>query len=392
MGEKKKAYINHEMLIWARSNTPFESTIDVQKRLKIDASKIDKWENGEEYPSITDAKKLASLYKMPFAAFYLTDIPGKEPHPYTDRRTCNDTIYKETSYALWSEVERIIGNRDEMLQFTEDEESFNYESVPTINQNCSISKIAEVIGKYLEINPPFKNKTAYGGNSFKYYRSVLESKGIFVAQVTGVSLEEMKGLSVFYEKFPIIAVNNKDYDRSKTFSIMHEMAHLVRRSSSLCLIDFDERNDEEEKLCDSIAAEVLMPEKAFASIVNKYHVTDGWDEECLKSIADKFGVSVFSVIRRLPEVGFISRNEYFHLYGEYSDAFEKKQKEIDANKESKNNYIPYYAKYLNKEGYLYTKTIMSAYSRGTITYGELCNVLNVSSLHIGKMERAVMFV
>lgn len=66
MAAKKYAYVNHEMLVWARSTTPFETTKDVQEKTNIAASKIDAWETGEEYPSITEAKKLANLYKLPF--------------------------------------------------------------------------------------------------------------------------------------------------------------------------------------------------------------------------------------------------------------------------------------------------------------------------------------
>lgn len=39
---------------------------------------IDKWERGEELPSITEAKKLANLYKVPFATFYLSNPPEKK--------------------------------------------------------------------------------------------------------------------------------------------------------------------------------------------------------------------------------------------------------------------------------------------------------------------------
>ena len=62
-------------------------------------------------PSITEAKKLANLYKVPFATFYLSNPPEKKTKAYTDRRTYNDTVYRETSYELWSEIGRITGNR-----------------------------------------------------------------------------------------------------------------------------------------------------------------------------------------------------------------------------------------------------------------------------------------
>lgn len=70
MGKKNYAYVNKELLVWARSVTPFETTLDVQGQIGIDASKIDAWEKGEDLPSINEAKKLASLYKVPFATFF----------------------------------------------------------------------------------------------------------------------------------------------------------------------------------------------------------------------------------------------------------------------------------------------------------------------------------
>ncbi len=390
MGKKNYAYVNNELLVWARSNTPFETTYDVQERLKIEASKLELWESGEELPSITEAKKLAKLYKVPFATFFLPEPPAIEPRPYTDRRTYNDTVYREMSYDLWSEISRIIGNREKMLEY--DDEENEYVDLPTFKETDSVKYIADTMRDFFEIKVPYKNKSVYK-NAYNFYRYILETKGIMVAQVTGVSLDEMKGISVFYDKYPIVAVNNKDYDRAKAFSLMHEVAHLVRRSSSLCLIDFDERNDDEEKLCDRIAAEILMPEEDFVSVADEmsliYHE---WSIECLNAIADKFAVSSVSVVRRLNELKKISKSEYQRIYKMLMDDFEMKREQIEAAKEGKNMIIPYYAKYLNREGCLFTKVIMSSYSRGTITYGEMCQTLNVGRAHIDKLERAVMFV
>jgi len=62
MGAKKYAYVNHEMLVWARSETPFTTTADVANHINgFKSDLIDKWECGEELPSITEAKKLANL-------------------------------------------------------------------------------------------------------------------------------------------------------------------------------------------------------------------------------------------------------------------------------------------------------------------------------------------
>ena len=103
MGVKKYAYVNHQMLVWARSETPFKTTAEVANHINgFKTEIIDKWESGEELPSISEAKKLANLYKVPFATFYLTNPPDKKVKAYTDRRTYNDTVwfYVKKKYKL----------------------------------------------------------------------------------------------------------------------------------------------------------------------------------------------------------------------------------------------------------------------------------------------------
>ena len=208
MAKKNYAYINKDMLIWARGKTPFSSTIDVETQLKtIKAEKLERWEKGEELPSITEAKKLASLYKVPLACFFLSSPPEKSPKKYVDRRTYGDTVYRETSYDLWKEIERITDNRKIMLDFADEQLSFK--KIPIFDDHSSVKDIAAAMRSYLGIEPPYRTKSLYKNNAFNYFRNVFENNGIIVAQVTNVSLSEMKGISIYFDSYPIIAVNNK---------------------------------------------------------------------------------------------------------------------------------------------------------------------------------------
>lgn len=391
MAKKNYAYINCEMLVWARSETPFVSTADVEAHDSgLKSEKIDLWESGKELPSIAEAKKLANLYKVPFASFFLSRPPEKKPKGYTDRRTYNGTIYREVSYELWSEISRVTSNREIMLEYADEE--FEVHQLPLFDENATEREIADKMRDVLGLELPFKNKSVYK-NAFSFFRGILEHYGIMVTQIAGVSLTEMKGLSISYDIFPIIAVNNKDFERAKVFSLFHELAHLVRRSSSLCLIDFDDRNDEEEKICDRIAAELLMPEISFRSVVKEsYGICGAWSSTCLCAIGDRFAVSSVTVLRRLHELGIIPTLEYQSIYRKMNEEFEAEQEWIKEHTEEKNIPIKYYIRYLNKEGYLFPKTVVSAFNRGDISYGEMCRTLNVKGKHIENIERAVMFI
>lgn len=392
MSAKNIAYVNKDMLVWARGETPFHSPLDVEQNIKgISASKLQEWESGADFPSINEAKKLASAYKVPLACFYLTTLPTKKVKKYTDRRTMNGTTYYETSYTLWSEINRVIANRDKLLEYANIDNDQEYH-FPILPSSASVEETAKIISDFLGIQLPFKSKSVYKNNAFSYYRNIFERHGIVVSQISGVSLSEMKGLSIYYELFPIVAINNKDFERAKVFSLFHEIAHLFRRSSSLCMINFDDRNDDEEKLCDGIAASVLLPTSAFRTVVNQiWPKHKQWSSICLQDIGDKFGVSSVVVLRRLYELKIIKRSDYLQIYDVLNDEFEKNREQIELARKGKNIPVHYYVKYLNQQGYLFPRTILNAYANGNLSYGEMCRTLNVSGKHIGDIERAVMF-
>lgn len=60
------AIVTPEVLQWARDLDRI--TIDeIAQKLNVDAAKVSAWENGNEHPSLTQAKKLAKQYRVPFA-------------------------------------------------------------------------------------------------------------------------------------------------------------------------------------------------------------------------------------------------------------------------------------------------------------------------------------
>ena len=390
MGRKNYAYVNPKMLVWARSETPFKTPEAVEEIApSITAKNLAAWEKGEDYPSITEAKKLAALYKLPFASFYLSEEPARKVKKYTDRRTLKGYYSADLSYTLWSEIQRIESNRDSILEFTDD--GVPVRVIPSI-VNDGVIENATAIRAYFGLNTPLRSKTAYGTNPFNYYRNIVERNGIIVAQVSGVEIEEMKGLSIYFDSYPIIAINNKDFDRSKVFSMFHELAHIFRRSSSLCTIDMDEHSDQEETICDSIAAAALMPETAFKQIANECITRVGAvNSICIDRIAGRFGVSSISALRRMHETKVISRKLFFELLNVITAEYNANIAYIEAARKGKNVPVFYHVKYLNQNGFLLPRTVLMAHASGKITHGEMCKALGVNSKHIGSIEQAVMF-
>ena len=88
----------------------------------------------------------------------------------------------------------------------------------------------------------------------------------------------------------------------------------------------------------------------------------------------------------------INRSDYYSIYKRISDSFKEEQDSIIQNKKDREFKVKYYITYLSKEGYLFPKKVLSAYSRGDISYGEMCSTLSIKGKHISNIERAVMFI
>ena len=386
MGKKNIAYINREMLIWARSQTPFKDSADDIKRIypKIDTDKIIRWENGEEFPSINEVKNICKIYRVPFASLYLSEPPKKDPPKYVDRRTYFETEHYKLSYELWSEINRVIHDREIALNYLEENVKHNiYDLSKLASEN--IVETANKIRSYLQMPTYYKSKF---GQSFNYFRKLIENKNIIVTQISDVGLDEMKGLSISEKTLPIIAVNNRDFSNSKTFSLFHELAHIIRRSSSLCLIDDNERNDQEEKICDRIAAEVLMPKNEFIYMANKIFLKyNEWNTISLLALSKKFGVSTVSVFRRLHELKFFTDEYYYKEYKKINKDFKEMADTQKKDLLEKNAPIRFPIRYINKHGRLMPRTVINAYDTGRISFGEVCKTLNVKRKHIDEITR-----
>lgn len=383
MGAKKYAYINYEILKWAREQSPI-SIEDIPVRIKnMKSEEVEKWENGIELPSINEAKKLANLYDIPFVALFLSETPKRDTTKYIDRRTYKDNIDIEISYELWKEINRLKSCRENAIEFIDEN---NYNNIfNSFNENDSINNIALNARKLFNINTPLKNKTAYNNNAFNYFRNKIEKKGVLVLQIEGISIKEIRGVSLNFDILPIIAVNKSDSDRAKVFTLFHELGHLIRRSSNLCLVDFNDKEDNEEKICNDIAANILIPEDIIKNEIINIDINN--DKE-IEKISDKYAVSKFVIIKRLYDLKKIDFATYKNKYDNYLNSFNAIVK--IKKKKGEKKVIPQDRKFVSSSGKLYPSIIFDAYYDGKISFGEMCNTFNVNAKYVESIERMVM--
>lgn len=375
LGKKKYALINGEVLKWARERTNLTMEEISLRAKNINIENIVKWEKESEYPSITEAKILSDLYDIPFATLFLSEVPKISGPKFIDRRTYKDENIS-ISYELWKEINRLMGCRQDLIEMASEDVPKN--ELNFINNENYVSKTREIF----EIKTPFKNKSQYKDSSYNYFRNLFEKVGIMVLQIERLTIEQIRGISLNYEILPIIAVNRSDSDRGKVFTMFHELSHLIRRSSNLCLIDINNEKDDEEKICNEMAANILMPESVFKeSIKNIGSINDS----NIGKLADCFAVSRFVILKRLYDLNLINYNFYMQKYNEYIGQATK----IKMNKKKVGFALPD-KMFISGYGKLYPSLILKAYYEGKVSYGEVYKTFGVQSKYLSSIEKAVM--
>lgn len=372
MPNKLKAKINNKILKWARKEC--NMTVEyVCEKLKIPVSTLESWEKGEEQPTIAELRELAKVYRQLLAVFYMSKEPISTKQKFTDYRTIyNNTEYSEMSPELTFEIREAIYNRNNMIELKEELK----EKIDNFDIHIEQSNNFEYICKYIIQKLSIDFNTVYAvkniNEKFNYYRNIMENNGLIVYQAKEIDIKEMRGMALYFDKLPIIILNRKDSYSARIFSMFHELIHLTLRTSSICdMIEGENNNNNNltELFCNSIAGEILVPKKVIIENIP-------YDENKIKKLATKHGISKDVFIRRLFDLGIISFDEYINKLNKYKKEFE----EIKKNRKSSGFPSPVNDT-VSVVGKNYTRTVLKAYNENKITFNEISEYLNIKLKH-----------
>ena len=104
----------------------------------------------------------------------------------------------------------------------------------------------------------------------------------------------------------MIAVNRNDALTRRTFSLVHELAHLMIRVSGVSELETDANRPPEDQrievFCNSVAAAALMPRDVLLAqprVAAQGARSTNWSDAEISDLARNFNVSREAVLRRL---------------------------------------------------------------------------------------------
>lgn len=385
MNRSEIAYITPSVLIWARDICNL-SIDDAAKKIGVKPQKLEAWENGASFPTINQAYTIGHIYRVPFPSLWLNEPPNHKLPRIRDFRRLPETGYENYSYNLSIQLRDLLEKRELAISFADNVHKAIRPFQKKINESENIEEIASQIRRYLNLSWDEQRICNDVRISYSMLKEKVEALDILVFQIEKVTIEECRGFTIFHSIFPIIALNRKDSYSGRTFSLMHELVHLLFHETSISNIsDYDfisNTSTNREYVVNQIAASVLMPKNIIAEFVSS--TTEIHELRPIIDLSKIFSVSKESMIIRLNNLGLIQDSVAESLIKSIKYPSKKKTK----------GFLPPANDFISKYGKPVSRLMLDNYSRGYINEGDFTaytglherNIVKIRALLTGIIE------
>lgn len=310
-----QALINKETLATVGA-TKEVSAAFIAERTKLSLKKVKCWLNTQDttLPTFNQAKVIAKCLHIPFAALYMNalDLPLEQIRKYKIKNfrllpnggATDDSSVNIAISDLLQARSFLIKTKSEL---GEDINLFRPDFAP---HNDTTTYWAAAMRTVFKINLQEQFATASARKFYLYVREAIEAQGIFVHCFTDVSVDTVRGIAIYDSDMPIIGINDADRYPAKTFSMIHELVHILKRQSSMCNEMFSSfSHHKEEVFCNAVAGECLVPAEALSTILRNRRI-ENFTMDDIASLAQVFSVSKEVIVRRLLDSEKISQTAY----------------------------------------------------------------------------------
>lgn len=366
---------NPKIFSWARNRLGL-SIEELAHELKKEPQEIRLWESGEKGISYTTLSILAySYFKIPIAVFFFPEPPDIENPIKKFRRLPN---YEFEKLTLDTRKKMLLAQSYQNSLVELFEGNSNYDAIHRrLNpHDYTLHDLAAEIRKRLGITLQTQFKFKYQDEAFKAWRVALEKAGIFCFK-DSFKDRSISGFCLIDAQFPVIMINNSNSFTRQTFTLFHELGHILFGVNGVTDIDesyIDHMATSDKKIeirCNQLASEVLVPTDSFESDV-EYYRDIGF--EMIPELAHKYSVSREVILRKLLSNNVVKKADYERLSAEWNkDYLRDRQKRTGGNP------------YLTKISYLgegFSKVAFKQYRNRKIDKATLAGHLNVKARNL----------
>ncbi|MBW2589805.1 MAG: ImmA/IrrE family metallo-endopeptidase [Deltaproteobacteria bacterium] len=359
--------INKDILRQSREQIGLSLSIAAKKVAKIAVI-----EQGDQKPTFKQLDTLAELYKVPRWVFISDHLPEKYQFDKAIpafRQLANSNADVFSDHKVRSLTARVDRFRKMIIELQEDMgEIVPVFNPPKVSKNAAPDHAAQQIRDWL--------KLSNDRHDFAGLKKMLEEKGIFIFMTSKymgwshIDKALFRGLTIYHSRLPIIIINDSDAKKAQSFTLFHELGHLLRKESTID--DWEDFLNEVEAWCNELAGNVLMPAEQILSAVDSID-----DLDAVKDIAKSFQVSPYACLVRLRQMQIIDRDTYKDFEDQLKAEYRKLQKKLKESDGGPSRNRP--REILNQYGRIYTTAIFQAYHNQEIGFHKLCRLFDLKN-------------
>lgn len=375
--------VNPSILTWAREESGY--TLDrIARRLQVKDERVEAWEKGEREPTLRQLEQLARFLHRPFSIFFLPRPPQLPPLA-ADYRRLPGVEPGHESPELRLALRQMLARRENALNLMDElGEPFREFSL-----NAHLRETATEIGQRLRQAIGISVDTQLGWanewQAWNAWRAAVEQMGVLVFQFGKISLAEVRGLALLRTPLPVVAVNGKELPEAKSFTLFHEVAHLMlalghEEAPALREHRSSIEWDNVERFAEAIASHTLVPEDALRGMVGQLGLQSAaWTIEEVRRIARKFRITPLAMATRLRESRFIGWVHYNRWRSEW-------QSYVASLRPRTSGFATPVSKALNRAGRPFARLVLEALAANRITSVDAARYLDLKFEHFEKLR------
>jgi Zn-dependent peptidase ImmA (M78 family) len=286
--------------------------------------KVEGWLSGTKQPTLKQLEDFSHRVHLPFGYLFL-DQPPQEALSFPFFRTGGGQ-QQGVSLNVYDTILLIQKRQDWLTEYLVDNEFSELNFVGSAARETDPMIIVNSIRQTLDLQPVWASRMKSWAEALDFLAAKLEHAGIQVVfnsvvennNHRPIEVEECRGFVLVDAYAPFMFVNAADGKAAQMFTIAHELAHIwIGQSAGFDMQQLLPADDPLEKLCDEVAAELLVP-------ADEFNLFWGRNPD-IAAMARYFKVSPIVLARRALDLGKISRASFFQWYREYQDAVKYKK-------------------------------------------------------------------
>ena len=307
--------VRPEMLRWACERAGFEIGELTHRIPQLPA-----WERGDKQPTLKQLEGFAKATHTPVGYLFLPE-PPVERVPIPDFRTvANERIDRPSPDLL--DTLYVCQQRQEWYRnFARSMGEVPSAFVGSVRLGDDVVRTAALIRHALAFDIDERRQMPTWTDALRRFIEQADALGVLV-MVSGVvgsnnrrklDPQEFRGFALTDHLAPLVFINGADTKAARMFTLAHELVHVWLGQSALSDAQAAFVPEHEvERWCNEVAAELLVPLELFRAEYDRHAALRGE----LDRLARRFKVSTLVILRRILDVGGVSRRAFSQAYEE----------------------------------------------------------------------------